>query len=93
MDDFKAWEVDGRTELTLPLTFKHTRLFGLSRDGGKLYVSAETNNTVSVIDTKTGEVLHTLHVGENPRTVAFTHEDYRTVFRAWRALYNLAGVA
>jgi len=28
-----------------------------------------------------------------PRTVAFTHEDYRTVFRAWRALYNLAGVA
>src|SRR5438132_1210542 len=28
-----------------------------------------------------------------PRTVGFTHEDYRTVFRAWRALYNLAGVA
>ena len=26
------------------------------------------------------------------RTVAFTHEDYREVFRAWRALYNLAGV-
>ena len=26
------------------------------------------------------------------RTVAFTHDDYREVFRAWRALYNLAGV-
>src|SRR5437762_47384 len=28
-----------------------------------------------------------------PRTVAFSHDDYREVFRAWRALYNLAGVA
>jgi D-amino peptidase len=27
------------------------------------------------------------------RTVAFTHDDYREVFRAWRALYNLASVA
>jgi len=26
------------------------------------------------------------------RTVAFTGEDYREVFRAWRAMYNLAGV-
>jgi D-amino peptidase len=26
------------------------------------------------------------------RTVAFTHGDFREVFRAWRALYNLAGV-
>jgi len=26
------------------------------------------------------------------RTVAYTHDDYREVFRAWRALYNLAGV-
>jgi D-amino peptidase len=26
------------------------------------------------------------------RTVTFTHDDYREVFRAWRALYNLAGV-
>lgn len=26
------------------------------------------------------------------RTVSFTHDDYREVFRAWRALYNLAGV-
>lgn len=26
------------------------------------------------------------------RTVTFTHADYREVFRAWRALYNLAGV-
>ncbi len=26
------------------------------------------------------------------RTVEFVHEDYREVFRAWRALYNLAGV-
>jgi D-amino peptidase len=26
------------------------------------------------------------------RTVAFTHEDYRETFRAWRALYNLASV-
>ena len=26
------------------------------------------------------------------RTVAFTHDDYREVFRAWRALYNLASV-
>jgi D-aminopeptidase len=25
------------------------------------------------------------------RTVAFTSDDYREVFRAWRALYNLAG--
>jgi D-aminopeptidase len=23
------------------------------------------------------------------RTVAFAHDDYREVFRAWRALYNL----
>jgi D-amino peptidase len=27
------------------------------------------------------------------RTVAFTQDDYREVFRAWRALYNLASVA
>jgi D-amino peptidase len=27
------------------------------------------------------------------RTVTFIHDDYREVFRAWRALYNLAGVA
>jgi D-amino peptidase len=26
------------------------------------------------------------------RAVAYTHDDYREVFRAWRALYNLAGV-
>ena len=26
------------------------------------------------------------------RTVEYVHEDYREVFRAWRALYNLAGV-
>ncbi len=26
------------------------------------------------------------------RTVAYEHQDYREVFRAWRALYNLAGV-
>ena len=26
------------------------------------------------------------------RTVAFTHDDYREVFRAWRVLYNLASV-
>jgi D-amino peptidase len=26
------------------------------------------------------------------RTVAFTHDDYREVFRAWRALYNLAAM-
>lgn len=26
------------------------------------------------------------------RTVAFKHEDYREVFRAWRAMYNLAAV-
>ncbi len=26
------------------------------------------------------------------RTVTYTHEDYREVFRAWRALYNLAGI-
>jgi D-aminopeptidase len=27
------------------------------------------------------------------RTVAYAHDDYREVFRAWRALYNLASVA
>ncbi len=26
------------------------------------------------------------------RTIEYLHEDYREVFRAWRALYNLAGV-
>jgi D-amino peptidase len=26
------------------------------------------------------------------RTVEFTHQDYREVFRAWRALYNLASI-
>jgi D-amino peptidase len=26
------------------------------------------------------------------RTVAFSHDDYREVFRAWRAMHNLAGV-
>ncbi len=25
-----------------------------------------------------------------PRTIAYMHEDYRELFRAWRALYNLA---
>jgi len=27
------------------------------------------------------------------RTVAFTHQDYQEVFRAWRAMTNLAGIA
>jgi len=27
------------------------------------------------------------------RTVAFTHHDYKEVFRAWRAMHNLAGVS
>jgi D-amino peptidase len=26
------------------------------------------------------------------RTIAYVHDDYGEVFRAWRALYNLAGV-
>jgi D-aminopeptidase len=26
------------------------------------------------------------------RTVAFTHHEYPEVFRAWRAMHNLAGV-
>jgi D-amino peptidase len=26
------------------------------------------------------------------RTLAYAHDDYREVFRAWRALYNLAGI-
>jgi D-aminopeptidase len=26
------------------------------------------------------------------RTLEFVHQDYREVFRAWRALYNLASV-
>jgi D-amino peptidase len=26
------------------------------------------------------------------RTLEYVHEDYREVFRAWRAMYNLAGV-
>lgn len=26
-----------------------------------------------------------------PRTVAYTHDDYPTLYRAWRAMYNLAG--
>lgn len=26
-----------------------------------------------------------------PRSISFTHSDYREVFRAWRAMYNLAG--
>ena len=26
------------------------------------------------------------------RTVGYTGDDYREVFRAWRAIYNLAGV-
>lgn len=26
-----------------------------------------------------------------PRSVRFTHDDYREVYRAWRAMYNLAG--
>ncbi|MEO7986202.1 MAG: M55 family metallopeptidase [Gemmatimonadales bacterium] len=26
------------------------------------------------------------------RTLEYTHDDYREVFRAWRALYNLASV-
>ena len=31
-------------------------------------------------------------VRQSGRTVAFTHEDYREVFRAWRALLNLSAV-
>ena len=27
-----------------------------------------------------------------PRTVAFQHEDYREVFRAFRTMFNLAGL-
>jgi len=42
-----------------------------------VYVTAETNNTVSVLDAKTGRLLHTLHVGDNPRTIAFTPDGAR----------------
>ncbi len=32
-------------------------------------------------------------VRRGPRTVAFTHDDYVALYRAWRAMYNLAGCA
>src|SRR3989442_15499556 len=45
---------------------------GITRDGKKVYVTAETSNNVSVLDAATGRELRTIHVGDNPRTVAFT---------------------
>src|SRR5438046_9286248 len=37
---------------------------GVTRDGTKLYVTAETNNTVSVLDARTGRLLKTLRSEE-----------------------------
>src|SRR5205807_8432954 len=41
---------------------------GITRDGTKLYGTAEANNTVSVLDAKTGRLVKTLHVRSEEHT-------------------------
>src|SRR5256885_17122022 len=56
----------------------------VSPDGSKVYVTAETSNTVSVLDAATGRLRKTIPVGENPRTVAVT-PDARRAYEIGRA--------
>jgi len=44
-----------------------------------VYVSNEKDNTVSVIDTETLEVVKTIEVGERPRGITLS-QDYGTLF-------------
>src|SRR5207244_6285317 len=55
---------------------------GVSPDGSKVYVTAETSSTVSVLDAKSGRLLRTIRVGENPRTVALTPDGRRAYVTA-----------
>ena len=50
---------------------------------------------VDFAETHMADMAELLPGSERPsgRTVSYTHDDYREVFRAWRALYNLAGVS
>src|SRR5207249_1572841 len=54
----------------------------VSPDGSKVYVTAETSNTVSVLDAATGRLRKTIPVGENPRTVALTPDGRRAYVTA-----------
>ncbi len=44
-----------------------------------LYVSNEKDNTVSIIDTETEEVVNTIEVGERPRGITFS-KDYKFLY-------------
>ena len=49
----------------------------ISLDGRWVYITSETSSSVSVIDTKTGQVLKTFLVGARPREAAFTADSAR----------------
>jgi D-amino peptidase len=57
-------------------------------------LSAPVRLEVEFAETHMADMAELLPGSERPtgRTVSFAHDDYRQVFRAWRALYNLAGV-
>ena len=41
---------------------------------GEIWVTNETDNTISVIDTTTLEVTRTIPTGERPRGITFAHD-------------------
>ena len=55
-----TWQVGGSPDM-----------LQVSPDGRQLWTSNRFNGTVSVIDTRTGRVIHTITVGSSPHGLAF----------------------
>ncbi|MFI5460765.1 MAG: c-type cytochrome [Isosphaerales bacterium] len=61
----------------------------LSADGTRLLVANQTSGTVSLVDTKSGRVLHELKTGDKPAGVALSRDGRRGVVTHWYG-YDLA---
>ncbi len=61
----------------------------LSADGTRLLTANQTAGTVSLVDTKSGRVLHELKTGEKPAGVALSRDGRRGVVAHWYG-YDLA---
>ena len=68
----------------MPLSFKSVALFTLLASatpaaGHTLYISNEKDNTISVIDTVTDEVIKSIPVGQRPRGITLS-KDYKKLY-------------
>ena len=70
--------VAGRV-LALFALFSFTFVFSTTANAHRVYVSNEKDNTISIIDSETNELVDTLKVGERPRGLTFS-QDYKVLY-------------